>query len=180
MTAPEVEWVLDTLGAVATAVGNDYTRDSGDPVVLKRVDRDESQIYGTGEDVTMSEPLPEREGQLETGAFVGARRAPGTEEPAGSYYNLNIDHVVGLRLEGLAASQYGHIDPSGEDGIPWEELKQRVRSALYDERHYPTGAGASNVTFTDLQLTNPSPQSGNYRDYYRWDVDVVFNGVEYL
>jgi hypothetical protein len=79
----------------------------------------------------------------------------------------------------LHESKFGHVDPDGGAGVPWEELKQRIRSALYDGRTFPD-AGRTNVAFTDLQLVNDAPQSSNYQDYYRWDVDVLFDGFEDL
>lgn len=182
MTAPEVEWVLDRLGTVADSVAADYSlkeKYGGGPVQLQRVDRDDSQIYDTGDDVSMSEPMSERTGDLQDGAFVGATSAAGSETPVGTEFDLEVERVVGLRLEGMIHSEWGHIDPSGEDGIPFEELKQRVRAALYDQRTWPD-AGASNVAFSYLVLTNPAPQSDNWQDYYRWDVDVVFSGFEEL
>jgi hypothetical protein len=182
MTAPEVEWVLAQMADVADSVATDYSlsdeRDS-DPVQLRRVDRDDSQIYDGDETVAMSEPLPERKGKLESGAYVGVASVDSDETPIGTGYDLDLERVVGLRLEGLHHAEYGHIDPSGEDGIPFAELKRRVRTALYDQRRFPD-AGAANVSFTHLQLTNVADTSSDWRDFYRWDADIVFDGFEEL
>ena len=188
MTAPEVEWVLQTLqdnvfgygeATYGTVYSDEYTLENGDPVALKFVDRDDAQVYGGDEPVEMSEPLPEREGELQSGAYLGASLANGSETPIGTEFDLDIEHVVGLRLEGLHESKYGHIDPSGANGIPFHELKQRVRSALYDQRKWPD-AGDPNVSFTHLQLANEATASSDWRDYFRYDVDVVFDGFETL
>ena len=182
MTAPEVEWVLTQLADVAGAVATDYSlsaeRDN-DPVQLRRVDRDESQVYDSDETVSMSEPLPERKAALESGAYVGVASVDSDETPIGTGYDLDLERVVGLRLEGLHHAKYGHIDPSGEAGIPFAELKRRVRSALYDERTWPD-AGAPAVSFTHLRLANVADTSRNWRDFYRWDADIVFDGFEEL
>lgn len=181
MTAPEVEWVLEQLASVVDDVAADYTRSdehNTDAVQLRRVDRDESQIYGGGP-LDMNEPLPERRGKLERGCYVGAASAAGSEIPIGTEFDLGVERVVGLRLEGLHHAQHGHIDPDGLDGVPFAELKRRVRSALYKGREWPD-AGATDVTFTHLTLQNPADTSSNWRDFYRWDVDVVFDGFEEL
>lgn len=186
MTAPEVEWTLERLATVATNVANNYTLSSergGDDVELKRVDRDAAQVYDSDETIDMADPLPERKGALESGAYVGARTAAGSEDPVGTEYDLDVERVVGLRIEGMRAGKHGHVDPTGADGVPWRNgtdgLVDRVRSALYDQRAWPD-AGGSNVAFTHLELANPSDVSANWRDYYRWDVDVVFHGFETL
>jgi hypothetical protein len=182
MTAPEVEWVLTQLGIVADGVATDYSLSAernNDPVQLRRVDRDEAQVYDSDETVAMSEPLPERKTALESGAYVGVASVDSDETPIGTGFDLDLERVVGLRLEGLHYAEYGHIDPSGEDGIPFAELKRRVRTALYDQRTFPD-AGATDVSFTHLQLTNVADTSSDWRDFYRWDADIVFDGFEEL
>lgn len=186
MSAAEVEWVLNRLGAVVDDVATNYSlADEFDnaPVQVRRVDRNDSQIYDGSGDVDMDEPLPERRGKLERGCYIGARTASGSETPIGTEFDLDVDRVVGLRVEGLHAAQAGHVDPAGQSGVPWRNgedgLIDRVREALYDQRTWPD-AGGSDVTFTHLILTNESTPSSNWRDFYRWDVDVVFDGFETL
>lgn len=177
MTAPEVEWVLDRIGTVADSVAADYGAD------IERIDRDESQFYDRDESVTMSEPLPQRKGALERSCYIGAQTADGSETPIGTEYDLDVERVVGLRVEGLHHARRGQVDPTGNAGVPWRNgddgLVERIRAALYDQRTWPD-AGGSNVAFSDLQLTNPADTSSNLRDFYRWDVDVVFDGFETL
>ncbi|KZX49297.1 hypothetical protein [Haloarcula sp. K1] len=179
----DVDWVLDQLASVVDSVATDYSITNQDgtasDVVIKRVDRDDAQVYEGSQSVDMTTPITERTGELQTGCFIGATQASGAEEPIGTEYDLDIEHVVGLRVEGLHESQFGHVDPAGEDGIPFDELKHRIRMALYNGREYPS-AGRSNVSFTHLQLTNPAPQSDDWQHYFRWDVDVVFDGFEDL
>ncbi|PSP80168.1 hypothetical protein BRC81_02970 [Halobacteriales archaeon QS_1_68_20] len=177
MSAPEVEWVLDQLGSVVDSVATDYTLQNGDSVELKRVDRDESRVYEGSQTLDMSTPIRDREGELQDAAYVGARLADVASDPVGTEYDHAREAVVGLRLEGLHHGKYGHVDPDGDEGVPWEELKQRVRNALLAQRTWPN-AGRTDVSYTDLRLTNEAPQSAQYGDYYRWDVDVLFNGFE--
>ncbi|NHN40540.1 hypothetical protein G9C85_02660 [Halorubellus sp. JP-L1] len=182
MTAPDVEWVLNRLGAVVDSVSTDYslaTEFNEDPVRLRRVDRDNSRLYDGSDTLDMSEPLHKRQGALEAGCYVGAANVDVAQSPIGTEFDLDVEHVVGVRLEGLHASKAGHVDPEGADGVPWEVLKQRVRSALYDQRTWPD-AGHASVDFTHLMLANQADTSSNWRDFYRWDVDVVFSGFEAL
>lgn len=182
MTASEVEWVLDTLGAAVTAVQNNYTLSAernSDPVVVKRVDRDESRIYEGSDALDMSDPIHTRRGELESGVFVGATLADRSPTPIGTEYDHDLETVVGLRVEGLTHREYGHVDPDGQAGVPFEALKTEVRDALLAQRTYPD-AGGSGVSYTDHQLQNEADTSDNWRDFYRYDVDVVFNGFETL
>lgn len=71
------------------------------------------------------------------------------------------------------------IDPAGDNGIPFEELIQRVRTTLLEQQVYP-GAGDTDVSYTDLRVTNEGSQSDAYADLYRHDLDIVFNGFETL
>lgn len=186
MTAPEVEWVLDRLGAVVDDVADEYTlsdEQDNDPVRVRRMDRDNSRIYDGDDPIDMSTPLHKRKGKLERGCYVGVQSVDVSQSPIGTEYDLDIERVVGLRLEGLVESKYGHVDPDGEDGIPWRNgedgLVDRVREALYDERTWPD-AGGSGVSFTHLILTNEADTSSNWKDSYRWDADCILSGFESL
>jgi len=175
MSNPEVDWVLAQLASVVTDVGNNYTARNGDPVTVKRVDRDESDVLEDG--------VRDLENELQQGCYLGATLADVVSDPIGTEYDHAREAVVGLRVVGLHNSEWGHVDEDGTDGVPWRNgsdgLVDRVRTALLSERTWPD-AGGANVSYTDLQFTNESPQSSNYQDFYRWDVDVVFDGFETL
>jgi len=175
----EVDWVLDQLASAVTSVGNDYTLSNGDSVLLKRVDRDDSQVYDTDQSVSMETPVRDRTGELQTAAFVGATLVERAPEAIGTEYDHALETVVGLRLEGLHQSEYGHIDPDGADGVPWEELKTRVRRAILSGRTHPS-VGRADTDYHSLFLSNDSDSSSDYSEYYRWDCDVVFHGYEDL
>jgi len=186
MTAPEVEWVLDRLATVVDDVAATYTLSAernNDPVQVRRIDRDNSRLYDGGDPIGMTEPLHTRKGKLEAGCYIGAQTVSADGAPIGTGYDLDLERVVGLRVEGLVASEYGHVDPDGADGVPWRNgndgLVDRVRTALYNERTWPD-AGGTGVSFTHLQLANVADTSSNWKDFFRWDADVVFDGFEEL
>jgi hypothetical protein len=170
MTA-ETAWVLEQFASVATDVANEYTLESGDPVELERVNRDESRL--------LEQDVQSIRGDLEQAAFVGATHVDTVEEPMGSQYDLQREVVVGVRVTGLTAQgSYGHIDPSGEDGIPFTGdggLVQRCKDALLSERKWPD-AGPADVSYPHLELQNEVNTSQQWADFYRWDADVVFKG----
>ena len=186
MTAPDVEWVLNRLGTVVDGVATDYSLSDergNDRVQVRRIDRDNSRVYDGGDPIDMTEPLHKRKGKLEAGCYVGVQSVDVSQSPIGTEFDLDIERVVSLRLEGLVESKYGHVDPDGQDGVPWRNgsdgLVDRVRSALYDQRTWPD-AGGSSVSFTHLMLTNEADTSSNWTDAYRWDADIVLSGFESL
>jgi len=163
---PAVEWVLDQLQPVVDA------QPAAHP--LKRVDRDASQI--------LEGDIRERTGELKTANFVGAAHVDHEAAPIGTEYDLDVEDVVGIRIEGLHHSEWGHVDPDGTEGVVFSGdpgLVQEIKAALYDARTFPD-AGRTPVTFTDLRLTNQAPQSHLWSSYYRYDLDIVFSGFEEL
>ena len=167
---PEVEWVLNQLGGVVDAQPADHP--------LRRVDRDASQLYEGSSTVDMSTPIDDRTGDLQEANFVGARFADRSDSPIGTEFDLDAERVVGLRIEGYSGS-FGHVDPQGTDGVVFSDLVDQITSALYDGRKSPA-AGGPDVAFTHLLLTNHAPQSAQWADYHRYDVDVVLNGFAEL
>jgi len=176
MSSPEVDWTLDTLASVVA--------DQPDAHPLRRVDRDDAEIYEGPQSVDMSTPTHERKGELMQANYVGASHVDVASEAIGTEYNHDREAVVGLRVEGLAGhnAEYGHVDPEGNGGVPWRGdtgLVDQIRDALLAERSYPD-AGRSNVTYTTLRLANEADQSSTHADYYRWDCDVLLDGYETL
>ncbi|WP_135806211.1 hypothetical protein [Halorussus marinus] len=165
MSSPEVDWVLAQLGSVVGSL----------TVPLRRVDRDESTI--------LDGDIRSRTEDLQQANYVGATLADVATEPRGAEYNLSREAVVGVRIEGLNHSEWGHVDPDGSEGIVWQNgdtgLVDRIRSTLLAERTWPD-AGGTDVSYTHLEVANQAPQSELYADYYRYDFDVVFDGYEDL
>jgi hypothetical protein len=157
----EVDWVLSQLDSAVDAVG----------APLERVNRDESQL--------LDGDIRSRTGELRESNFVGATLADVSNDPIGTEFDYDREAVVGIRIEGLHESEFGHVDPDGGDGVPWDTLVQAIRSALLSTRTFPD-AGRDGVSYTDLRTANDAPQSDDYADYYRRDFDVLFLGYEEL
>jgi hypothetical protein len=166
VSSPVVEWVLDQLESVVDA--------QPDAHPLKRVNRDESRI--------LEGDIRSRTGELRKANFVGAAHVDHEARPIGTEYDLDVEDVVGIRIEGLTYTDRGHVDPDGQDGVVFSGdpgLVQDLKAALYDARTFPD-AGRTPVNFTDLRLSNHAPQSHLWSDYFRYDFDVVFEGYEEL
>jgi len=174
MTATPVKWVLDELGAVVDAQPADHP--------LRRVDRDNTLLYDGGGTFDMGGSTRSRTGELQRANFVGASYADRGDGYAGTSPSLDIEEVVGLRVEGLHHSEYGHVDPLGEDGVIFHgtdgALVQQIVDALYDALQYPD-AGRSPVGFTHLSI-DYFPDVSAYADHYDYRLDVRFDGFEEL
>lgn len=177
MTATVVEWVLDELGSVVDA------QSSGHP--LKRVDRDNALLYDGGGTFDMEQSITDRTAALEDANYVGARYATPTEEYVGTTPNLDSEHVVGIRIEGMTGrgGEWGHIDPLGNNGVVFNgtdgSLVQQIKDALRNQLKFPD-AGRTNVAYTHLTIANQTPAMADWADYYRYDFDCVFSGFETL
>jgi len=171
MTASEIEFLMDRIreeyGAGSLPAGSGA---AGEEPPLTLVDRDNAQDEAGERGVTED---------LQDTNVMSLASADESTTPIGTEYDHKLETVVGARLEGAHASEWGHIDPDGQDGAPWHSLKRVMRRAILRARTFPD-SDRPNVSFTDLQLQNSTDQSRNYADYYRWDVDVVFNGFEKL
>ena len=130
----------------------------------------------------MSDPPPDGrdlDPELTKAVYVGARFVDRTPTALGTEYDHAIEAVVGVRIAGLHYSEWGHVDPDGAAGIPWDVLVRRIRRAILSGRTFPD-AGDQHTTYTDCQFQNESDQSDDWQDHYRYDVDVIFNGYEEL
>lgn len=173
MSYPETEWTLDQLASAVSSVDNDYG------ATLKRVDRDESEIYDGSGTVDMTEPRRTMSGELQRAAFVGVTRSDRDTTPVGTEYDHEVSTTVGVRVVGLHYHQRGEIDPDGTDGVPFDELLRRVRGAITDQRRFPD-AGGTSTEYTHLTLANEADGSEDYSDFYRADLDVMFDGFQDL
>jgi hypothetical protein len=174
MTATPVNWVLDELGAVVDAQPDDHP--------LKRVDRDNALLYDGSGDFDMSGSVRSRTGELQTANFVGASYADRSESYVGTAPNLDLDEVVSLRIEGLHHSEWGHVDPAGDEGVVFHgtdtSLVQQVTDTLLDALAYPD-AGRTSVAFTHLSIEH-FPDVSAYADHYDYRLDITFDGFEAL
>jgi len=174
MTARPVKWVLDELGTVVNNQPADHP--------LKRVDRDNALLYDGGGAFDMSGSIRTRTGELQQANFVGASYADRSDEYIGTTPNLDLGEVVGLRVEGLHHSEYGHVDPLGTDGVVFHgtdaSLVQEIVDTLYDALKFPD-AGRTPVAFTHLSIEH-FPDVAAYADHYDYRLDVRFDGYEEL
>lgn len=165
---PEVEFLLDVFEAVVDA------QPEGHP--LRRVDRNNALVYETAEPLDMTEAMHQRKADLEAANYVGVAWQSRDSDPLGQNYDLDGDIVCSVRLEGLTAlgGEFGHIDPTAEDGVPWDDLVEDVRQAVLDERKRPEHPDFRDVKL-DLRVVNEDDQSSQWRDFNRYEFDVIFN-----
>ncbi|ELY96762.1 hypothetical protein C482_15346 [Natrialba chahannaoensis JCM 10990] len=177
----EVNWVLDQLGSVVDDIANSYTNRNDNPVALKRVNRDDSSVYDGSGDLDLNEPMHKRTDSLEKGVYVGATLADRATSPRGTEYDHEIETVVAVTVEGMTSQggHYGHVDPDGENGIPFDDLVRQIRRTLLGMRSYPE-TDIPHTTYHDLLVTNDDPQSAEYRDFYRYQFDCTLRGCEKL
>lgn len=166
----EVRWVLEALESVV----DDQPADSP----LWRIDRDNSEVFSTGDSLDLTEPIHQREGPLSSANLVGVATQSREDSPRGVEYNVDVDTVLSVRIEGLHARKHGNIDPHGEHGVPFGDLCEDIRLAIYDDRVYPDTDGR--VTQFDAQVTNIDYQSSDWKDFFRREFDVVLRGAEEL
>jgi hypothetical protein len=182
MTATVVKWVLDELGAVVDDIASTHTLANGDPVQLRRVDRDNTLLYDGGGAYDMSQAITERTASFQKGNYVGATFADVNDDYVGTQPDLDAERVVGIRIEGYSGA-YGHVDPRGEDGIVFHgtdnSLVQRIKAQLYAGLKFPD-AGRTDVAFTHLSLENETPAPADWQDHFRYDLDIRFSGWEEL
>ena len=173
MTA-EVEWLLDQFESVVDA--------QPDAHPLYRVDRDQPLVYETGESLDMQTPLRERTGELKQANYVGVSHADTSSNPIGTEFDNEVERIVSVRVEGLHHSEWGHVDPDGEDGVVFDDdtgLVADLQTALQTEREWPD-VSRSDTTYTHLLLQSYGARSVEYADYYRYDFEVLFDGFEEL
>ena len=170
MTAPEVQWVFDTLDIITTdtalawGTASDVV-DGATPV--RRVDRNDSEIADGG--------IRSRTGELTESNFVTAELVDDDSSHGGWGDDYDTEAIVSLRVEGLISDEWGHIDPDGEEGIPFTPFYRRVRSALRDQDDHPDVTGR---TYHTLFLENGTNRSGDYADFYDYRIDCRFVGYD--
>ncbi|NLV11885.1 hypothetical protein [Haloarcula argentinensis] len=163
-----IERIREEYGAGSLPAG---LRPAGeDPPPLALIDR---------QDVEDEDDIEQRKGELTRGNIVSVASVDESTSPIGTEYDHDIERVAGIRIEGLDADEFGYVDDSGDDGAPWSSLVRVIRRAILRVRSYP-GTGTPSIDYTHLELANAAPQSQTWSDYYRWDVDVIFDGFERL
>jgi len=171
MTA-EVEWVLQRIDDYFSYGGGGYgeTAFGGEPT-LKRVNRDRSEV--------LEGSIRTREADLQDANYVGAALADRSSEALGTEFNLRVETIVGIRVEGLHHTEYGFIDEDDEEGVPFDELVDDIKQAIWSERSFPD-VGREDTQYHTLYIENEAPRSAEYSDYYRYDADVRLVGYRTL
>lgn len=171
MTHPAVQWTLD-------AIADNWPAGSFGDIPVRRIDRDNAEIL-EGDVRSASEDLQDSN-------LVGATHADRTTTPIGTEFDLDIETVVGVRIQGAHASEWGYVDEDASlppatagEPVPWTPFVDAIKDAIWQGRTFPD-TGQADVSFTHLLITNPAPQASNWADYYRYDFDVAFSGFEEL
>ncbi|MFC5135495.1 MULTISPECIES: hypothetical protein [Haloferacaceae] len=171
MTAPEVQWVFDTLDVITTdtALAWGTASDVADGAVpVRRIDRNDSEIADGN--------IQSRRGELTKSNFVTAEIVDDDSSHGGWGDDYDTEAIVSLRVEGLLrGDEFGHVHPDGENGIPFTTLYRRVRDALREQDEHPDVSGQ---TYHTLFLENGTNRSGDYEDFYDYRLDCRFAGYD--
>mgnify|MGYP006286310823 FL=1 len=167
MSFPQVDWTLSQLASVA-----DTPPDGLSPSSV-----DDAEVYETGDAVDMAAPMRTRTAQLKQANYVGATLASADRSPIGTEYDYHVDDVVRVRVEGLHHSEWGHIDPAGQDGVAFVALVDAIQDAIDSAATFPQVPG-EDARYTHLLVTNDDPQSSDWADFYRYSFDIEFSGYE--
>lgn len=106
---------------------------------------------------------------------VSAASTPDRQtEPIGTEYDHRVEDAVSLRLEGAHADEHGTIASAQE----WQAIVNEAKRVILTERtSYPTLNGTDYHT---VRIKNEQNLAAETKDYYRYDVDVVFRGYDDL
>jgi len=171
MTHPAVDFVLEK-------IKTQWPAGSFSDVPLQRIDGDNND--------NLSKAVYDATDELREANLVDAKYTDRQDSPIGTEYDLQVDGLtVACTVAGLHTRRKGHIDPDGAfpptnagDAVPFYDLRRATIDALEAERGFPdTG---SNINYTDLIVTNRTPLSYEYGDFYQYEFDVVFGGFEQL
>jgi len=181
VTVHEVEFILDeVLQSVVDAQPEDHP--------LRRVDRDNSLVYETGEAIDMQAPMHDRTEKLKQANYVGVATETTDPSPSGTHGRYQLQTTVSVRLEGLTSDEWGHIDPDGygeggygdggygvNNGVSFSALFDGVFGAITAEMSYPD-VNHPGRTYRDLTITNVNDASSEWSDFHRASFDVLFRG----
>lgn len=160
----EVDYVLEAIGA--NWPGGGFA-----DVPLTRIDRDDSEFFESG--------LRSRTSELKESNYVGASLKGRNPKPAGFSYEHRLNTVVPVTIVGMHCSEWGHVDPDGAEGIPWEDLVRGVTDAVLTERDYPP-IDRARTTYHTTFLENDVDRSDDHANFYEYHFDLRFRGYETL
>jgi hypothetical protein len=161
---PEVDFILQ-------AIKDNYGKAMAD-IPLDRIDRDNAR--------NLDADRRDKTEAYQVSNFVGASTETTDNEVLGKDFNQKVQAVVNVRISGGSYVEGGHIDPEGNDGVIWRDLKRNIRRAIMEEREFPSVSNRSNRTYTWIDERNPNDLSAEFADEYRFTADYVFIGNEDL
>jgi len=93
----------------------------------------------------------------------------------GTEYDHRVEDGVNVRLEGAHVDEHGTIADSQE----WQSIAAEAKRATIGEERtsFPTVNG---VDYHTVLLGDENNRSANYKDYYRYDFDILFRGYDEL
>jgi hypothetical protein len=108
------------------------------------------------------------------GNVVSVRTVNRDRTPVGTEFDYRFVATLSVRLEGVHTDERGGIDPTGSNGVPWQDLTRELEAALDRDRTFPTSDAnvLSMVTSLDRDF------SGDLKDNYRADYTVEIRGYE--
>jgi len=152
-----VEQVIDWLG--------DWdTRRADKPVIIDRDDAASTSFRGrrVSYDLTDSH-------------VVSVASSPERQTTAiGTEYDHRVEDAVNVRLEGAHTDEHGTI----ADAQEWQAVVAEAKRVIMVERtSYPRVNG---VDYNSVLLGTENSRSANYKDYYRYEFDILFRGYAEL
>lgn len=150
------------------------------------VDRDDATVYeitetGTSEvgDATVGVTLDGRRVSVDLtrrNAIAVDSSPTASKTPIGTEYDYDVEDGAHVRVEGVHESEFGHC----EDVEEFEALYEEARRAVLVERVWPYRNPDGSHHYHTLLTANEANDSVAGADYYRWDADVLFRGIEEL
>lgn len=176
---PETEFTLKQFESVASTLATSYSLANGDPVNVQLANKDDGFLYGADGAIDFTAPLATRTSELEQGIIMAAGLEDRDRTPTGTGTTRRVEATVSVTIEGLTArhGQYGHIDPDGGVGAPFEEAVRLAVDQLQASQSFPS-VGKTDVTYHDLTTTNESDQSNQFQHLYRYEFDALYRGYE--
>jgi hypothetical protein len=149
---------------VLTWLGNWDTTNADKPALIDRDDAESASFAGR----RVSYDLTDNHA-------VSVASTPERQTTAiGTEYDHRVEDAVNVRLEGAHTDEFGTIADSSE----WQAIVDEVERVILTERtSYPTVNG---VDYHTVLLENGQNLAAETKDYYRYDVDVVFRGYDEL
>lgn len=138
--------------------------DGSFPSDLRRVNRNDSRLFPGGAE--------DRREKLRQANYVGVARGGDTPTPIGTEFGYRSVPVLNVRVVGLDAEQFGHID----DHADFRTLVENIKTAIRAEDEHPSTTGAGTYhTIIEQDATDSSATGG---DYYAETWDLQFRGYD--